>query len=42
MNKYKLLDLMIEDNKSQETLYKPTSFWEVCSQQIADDLKINL
>lgn len=41
MNKYKLLDLMIEDNKSQDTLYKPTSFWEVCSQQIADDLKEN-
>lgn len=41
MQKYKLLDLMIEDNKSQDTLYKPTSFWEACSKQIVDDLKTN-
>lgn len=41
MQKYKLLDLMIEDNKSQDTLYKPTSFWEACSKQIVDDLKEN-
>lgn len=41
MQKYKLLDLMIQDNKIQNELYKPTSFWQACSKQIVDDLKIN-
>lgn len=41
MEKYKLLDLMLEDNKNQNELYKPTSFWEACSQEIVDDLQTN-
>jgi putative sugar O-methyltransferase len=41
MQKYKLLDLMIQDNKVQKELYKPTSFWEACSEEIVNDLKTN-
>lgn len=41
MQKYKLLDLMIQDNKVQNELYKPTSFWEACSEEIVNDLKTN-
>jgi len=41
MEKYKLLDLMIKDNKKQKEFYKPTSFWAACSESIVEDLKEN-
>lgn len=41
MQKYKLLDLMIEDSKIQNGLYKPTSLWKACSQRLTHILETN-
>lgn len=41
MEKYKLLSLMIEDNIKQKEFYKATSFWEVGSKVIIEDLEQN-
>lgn len=41
MEKYKLLDLMIEENKNQKEFYRATSFWEEGSKEIIEDLEEN-
>lgn len=41
MRKYKLLNLMMRDNKLEKELYKATFFWEACSEEIVKDLKKN-
>ena len=37
-NQYKLCNAMINDMKNQPALYKPTTFWEQCSQMITNEL----
>ena len=37
--KYDLLNLMLEDMKKQDSLYKPTSFWEYGSKLLIDEIE---
>lgn len=39
--KYELLNQMIEDSNKQKDLYKATSFWQACSNEIVEDIKEN-
>lgn len=39
--KYKLLNLMMDDMITQSELYKPTSFWELGSRLLIDELEKN-
>jgi putative sugar O-methyltransferase len=39
--KYDLLNLMLEDMKNQDDLYKPTSFWKAASNRIIKTLEEN-
>lgn len=39
MTKYPLLNLMLEDMKHQDILYKPTAFWEHASEVLIQELE---
>lgn len=39
--KYELLNQMIEDSNKQKDVYKATSFWQACSNEIIEDIKKN-
>jgi len=41
ITKYKLLNIMLNDMKKQNTLYQPTSFWEYGSKLLIEELENN-